>query len=318
MKKGTAMEGFIRDDGTIRPIEHYDDTELRGKIQTNTDNINNLDSRVTELEEHGGVEDPTKADKVENATAGNLASLDENGNLQDSGKKSSDFAAAAHGHKEIRQTNSDDELALVSATANEDGDLWINLSLREAGEQTKIAQITYDNIDNLKRALRDPSSTPEDDANKLITSKAVFDALQEAEGLTVDSNFSLTSTNPVQNKKVYEALLGKEGNISRFDLVYDNNVWKLSHAEQTLEDMNLNDIMFCIFKIKPSASITYYAFGSLRRTWDGQGIIEVQVAVLGHLLSWDDQVQDEQQAEEYRFDNPVTLSVQSTNSFPTI
>ena len=85
MKKGTAMEGFIREDGTVRPIEHYDDTELRGKIQTNTDNISNLDSRVAELEEHGGVEDPTKADKVENATAGNLASLDENGNLQDSG-----------------------------------------------------------------------------------------------------------------------------------------------------------------------------------------------------------------------------------------
>jgi hypothetical protein len=93
MKKGAAMEGFIREDGTIRPIEHYNDTELRGKIQTNTDNISNLDSRVTELEEQGGVEDPTKADKVENATAGNLATLDENGNLQDSHTKPSDFVS---------------------------------------------------------------------------------------------------------------------------------------------------------------------------------------------------------------------------------
>jgi hypothetical protein len=100
MKKGTAMEGFIREDGTIRPIEHYDDTELRGKIQTNTDNISNLDSRVTELEEHG-VEDPEKADKVVGATAGNLATLDENGNLQDSGYKPSDFAPTIHTHTSL-------------------------------------------------------------------------------------------------------------------------------------------------------------------------------------------------------------------------
>ena len=39
-----------------------------------------------------------KADKVQGATAGNLAGLDRNGNLTDSGKKASDFAAATHSH----------------------------------------------------------------------------------------------------------------------------------------------------------------------------------------------------------------------------
>ena len=39
-----------------------------------------------------------KADKVQGATAGNLAGLDGNGNLTDSGKKASDFAAASHSH----------------------------------------------------------------------------------------------------------------------------------------------------------------------------------------------------------------------------
>ena len=39
-----------------------------------------------------------KADKVQGATAGNLAGLDGNGNLTDSGKKASDFAAATHSH----------------------------------------------------------------------------------------------------------------------------------------------------------------------------------------------------------------------------
>jgi hypothetical protein len=39
-----------------------------------------------------------KADKVQGATAGNLAGLDGNGNLTDSGKKPGDFAAASHSH----------------------------------------------------------------------------------------------------------------------------------------------------------------------------------------------------------------------------
>ena len=38
------------------------------------------------------------ADKVANATGGNFAGLDSNGNLTDSGKKASDFAAAMHSH----------------------------------------------------------------------------------------------------------------------------------------------------------------------------------------------------------------------------
>lgn len=39
-----------------------------------------------------------KADKVQGATAGNIAGLDGNGNLTDSGKKPGDFAAASHSH----------------------------------------------------------------------------------------------------------------------------------------------------------------------------------------------------------------------------
>ena len=41
----------------------------------------------------------SKADKVASATSGDFASLDENGNLTDSGKKASDFATAAQGTK---------------------------------------------------------------------------------------------------------------------------------------------------------------------------------------------------------------------------
>ena len=180
MKKGLAVEGFIREDGTVQPMEQYDDTELRGKIQTNTDNISNLDSRVTELEEHGGVEDPTKADKVENATAGNLASLDENGNLQDSGKKPSDFAEDDHEHHYIADFSGSDNCgASVSVGEGEQGVGGISLIVKGDGQSTdyKRAEIDYSNIDNLNRALVTPSSTPENNTNKLITSKAVYDAI---------------------------------------------------------------------------------------------------------------------------------------------
>ena len=42
-----------------------------------------------------------KADKVQNATAGNFASLDSSGNLNDSGNKAADFASAMHNHGNI-------------------------------------------------------------------------------------------------------------------------------------------------------------------------------------------------------------------------
>ena len=56
MKKGFAVEGFIREDGTVKPLVGYDDTELREKIQKNTDDIDNLDSRVDAIEGSLGLE----------------------------------------------------------------------------------------------------------------------------------------------------------------------------------------------------------------------------------------------------------------------
>lgn len=53
-----------------------------------------------------------KTDKVSNATNGNLAGLDGNGNLTDSGKKASDFATAAQGAKADTAL---DQLAIIAA-----------------------------------------------------------------------------------------------------------------------------------------------------------------------------------------------------------
>ena len=57
----------------------------------------------TALQEHQDISG--KADKVENATDGNFAGLDSDGNMTDSGKKSSDFATSVHTHTIADVTN---------------------------------------------------------------------------------------------------------------------------------------------------------------------------------------------------------------------
>ena len=53
----------------------------------------------------GGGDVSGKADKVTNATSGNFAGLDSNGNLTDSGKKASDFANSSHTHTKSQITD---------------------------------------------------------------------------------------------------------------------------------------------------------------------------------------------------------------------
>ena len=70
-------------------------SETDGKISATATPIQIAESQVTNLTTDLG----NKADKVANATSGNFAGLDENGNLTDSGKKASDFATSTQGGK---------------------------------------------------------------------------------------------------------------------------------------------------------------------------------------------------------------------------
>lgn len=70
-------------------------SETDGKISATATPIQISESQVTNLTTDLG----KKADKVANATSGNFAGLDENGNLTDSGKKASDFATSTQGGK---------------------------------------------------------------------------------------------------------------------------------------------------------------------------------------------------------------------------
>ena len=138
MKEGFAVEGFIREDGTKMPLEKYDDTELRAKIQKNVDDIDNLKSSVQGL-------GTSKADKV-------------------------------HEHVYVRRVT-DYGKALVEVDVDGECGGEVTLGVKDANGPAEYAFINIDTIGNLKRALADPSTTPENDATKLITSKAVYDAL---------------------------------------------------------------------------------------------------------------------------------------------
>lgn len=70
-------------------------SETDGKISATATPIQIAKSQVTGLTTDLG----SKADKVANATSGNFAGLDENGNLTDSGKNASDFATSTQGGK---------------------------------------------------------------------------------------------------------------------------------------------------------------------------------------------------------------------------
>ena len=61
-----------------------------------------------------------KADKVSDATSGNFAGLDANGNLTDSGKKATDFATADHNHDD-KYAPIDIDTGVMSVKAKDEG-----------------------------------------------------------------------------------------------------------------------------------------------------------------------------------------------------
>lgn len=67
----------------------------------------------------------TKADKVQNATVGDFAALDEEGNLIDSGKKASDFASESD--IPIKQVTTRDDSGLNSTYNNQTKEISISI-----------------------------------------------------------------------------------------------------------------------------------------------------------------------------------------------
>ena len=150
-----------------------------------------------------------KADKVSNATSGNFAGLDGNGNLTDSGKKAADFAAATHTH--------DDKADKVSsATSGNFAGLDANGNLTDSG--SKAADFAAANHTHDDKADKPSSATTGNlakfDANKnpidsgiaagnvmqKVASATANDfALLNASGEVTDAGFGLATDTEVDD-----------------------------------------------------------------------------------------------------------------------
>jgi hypothetical protein len=117
-----------------------------------------------------------KADKVANATAGNFAALDANGNLTDSGKKASDFSDSHHGHGYI------DENGIIQSTGSNAGQAAISNN----------CNIVYaDNTGKIKKSTVAFDATSD---YKALTQKGTFETMVKNVKLDGASS-NLTNTN---------------------------------------------------------------------------------------------------------------------------
>lgn len=120
-----------------------------------------------------------KADKVNNPVPGNFAGLDSYGNLTDSGSKADDFATAAQGELADSSVQSISVNGGTPITPTTDGN--VNLTI----------------VQSVSLNGAEPTGP---DANGNVDLTVVID---------VDDELSDSSTNPVQNKVVKEAIDGK-------------------------------------------------------------------------------------------------------------
>lgn len=145
-----------------------------------------------------GVDLSRKADKVANATAGNLATLDENGNLADSGMALGDFAMA-------------ESLApaFVQYNAYEVGDLCTSFDNDEHHKGTWLYKCIL-----ASDPLGPMPMPPETDTTHwaLATVEDVLAALRTALAGKADAS----SLAPVATSGNYDDLRGKPGNVSAF------------------------------------------------------------------------------------------------------
>lgn len=183
--------------------------DLDGYVKNAADEyITNYDwSQVPELD--------AKADKVKNAVLGHLASIDANGNLVDSGSGVDEaieqgnmdlatcnavytalqgFAPSIHYHSEIKAPGAFANYAYAKIQLGASSPVF-QLKVGGANDMAAQVEVNVDNIENLKIALKNPSTTPEDDATKLITSKAVYDALSNISPMGIYTvNYSSVSS----------------------------------------------------------------------------------------------------------------------------
>ena len=190
-------------------------------FNTKADKVKNVVvGHLASLDENGNLQDSGKkpADFIPNvsgATEGNLPQFDAAGNIQDSGKKPADFALVGHSHSAIFDTSTESRISI------QEGGINIFIQGEGSGGETDI---DANNIGNLHRALVTPSSIPENDATKLITSKAVYDAITTKApyyGSTISIDSDGNGNLPISNGGDVERYLNNFVSNTEVDKLYN-------------------------------------------------------------------------------------------------
>ena len=90
--------------------------------------------------------------------------------------------------------------ANVEIRYDEDFKAYISLTVEEEN-----ADLTEENLPNLRRALSDPDSTPTENSTNLVTSGGVYEAIEKATDVIISDNPLDMST--FEKKRVYTAIL---------------------------------------------------------------------------------------------------------------
>lgn len=168
-----------------------------------------------------------KADKVQGATAGNLAALDANGNLADSGKKTADFKT-----KQTAVSVTGGSLkGVASMSQNANGEVTLTLNYIQDGTTAQKGVVQLNNAINSTSTTE--AATPKavkdayDDLNNKIVARAVF--LSQAE-------WTVQSQLPGDPAKVYYVENGTGED------AYTVYVWKESTSEYVEVDESSIDL----------------------------------------------------------------------------
>lgn len=194
--------------------------KLANAVKTVIGNIQDTISSIVETVS-------TKADKVQGATAGNLAALDANGNLADSGKKTADFKT-----KQTAVSVTGGTLkGVASMSQNANGEVTLTLNDIQDGTTVQKGVVRLNNaIDSTSTT---EAATPKavkdayDDLNNKIVARAVF--LSQAE-------WAVQSHIPGDPAKVYYVENGTGED------AYTVYVWKESTSEYVEVDESSIDL----------------------------------------------------------------------------
>lgn len=198
-ESGSALETAINGKASST---HTHKVKINGTIKTITA-PGTADANVTDLGTYLTSSDvANKADKVSNATSGNFAALDANGNLTDSGKKAGDF-------KTVQTAVTDPTASGTTITAIDTIEQDTNGVITATKKTIRGATTSQTGVVQLAGSI---GATVSSENNKAASEKAVRDAIN-----ALDSNKTSTDGTNVQVKVTLA-----DGKVSAVNITTDN------------------------------------------------------------------------------------------------